>query len=297
MIKRTIYIGNPSYLRLKDGQLLVQREQKTIGRVPVEDIALLVIDHPQVSMSQGIVNACLANNAAVMYCDASHLPNGLLLPLYGHHSHTQKARYQLEASKPSIKRLWKQIVKQKIQNQGRILDYLGYESETLFYLSKTIQSGDRTNAEAQAAAYYWRRVLAPFSGVRRGRFEGPPNHLLNYGYAILRSVMARSVVGSGCIPSVGLHHRNKYNPFCLADDMIEPFRPIVDRYVIDFINSDWSGEDQLTQQDKRYLLNIPTIDVTSNTRRHPLMIACQHASASLMQCFEGSRESLNLPIA
>ena len=294
MIKRTLYFGNAAWLRCQNKQLVVEYKERENKSAPMEDIGLVIIDHPQVGITQGAANALLENKAAVLWCDQKHLPHGLLLPMYGHHAHTQKIRTQLEASAPLKKRLWQQCIQFKIRNQAAVLERFGFEVQNMRHWADKTGSGDPKNCEAKAAAYYWRCLLDKYDGITRGRFEGPPNHLLNYGYAVLRALIARCLVISGCLPALGIHHRNKYNPFCLADDMMEAYRPIVDQYIFEHLG-DLAPQPDLTKDDKIMLLKIPVLDVDMGGTVRPLAVAAQHTSASLMQCFEGEKRKLALP--
>ena len=298
MIKRTLYFGNPVYLHLDKKQLVVDtRDIPSVRReIPVEDIGIVIIDHYQVSVSHAVTNALINNNVAILWCDDKHLPNGLVLPMTANHTYTEKLRYQIDASLPLKKQLWRQTIQAKIHNQGLLLKSMGKDAAPLFRWCNKVRSGDPDNYEAQAAAWYWERLFESESGFARERYGDPPNHLLNYGYAILRSVVARSLVGSGMLPAIGIFHRNKYNPFCLADDVMEPYRPYVDRLVYDiWVRYGEDIPDELTLELKKELLQIPVIDVIIQGRRSPLMVGMQRTTASLMQCFEGLERKIRYP--
>ena len=309
MIKRTLYFGNPCYLKKKQEQLSVdfpenEKESKT---VPIEDIGVVVLDNPQITITQGLLAALSENNAAIINCNSKHLPFSLMLPMAVHNAYTEKLRYQLEATVPLKKNLWQQTVVAKINNQAAFLEKLGVDAKRLNYLAGIVKSGDVENCEGRAAAWYW-KILSfsesqhgseshrdlPDEPFKRHRFGEPPNNLLNYGYAILRGMVARSLVASGLLTAQGIHHRNKYNPYCLADDIMEPYRPFVDELVmqIAFKNDDL---EELTPALKRELLQIPAIDIYIDGQNSPLMVGMQRTTASLMQCFEGETRKLVYP--
>ncbi|MBL7813027.1 MAG: type II CRISPR-associated endonuclease Cas1 [Bacteroidetes bacterium] len=296
MLKRTIYIGNPFTLRLRFNQLEFFDELKNTNKAPVEDIGILILDHPQVCVTHGIVNALLENGVAILWCDSRHLPNGLLLPLENHHIHTAILRHQMDSSEPLRKQIWKQIVQSKIANQAAILDWSQADSVPLRVLIAEVQSGDAGNHEGRAAALYWKLLFQDKGPFQRYRYGPSPNHLLNYGYAVLRAVVARSLVGSGLHPALGLHHHNKYNPYCLADDIMEPFRPAVDKLVLSIIE-DYGNDlpDELTKEIKQSLLTIPVLDVIIGKELSPLMNAAQRMTASLVQCYNGETRKLLCP--
>ncbi len=301
MIKKTIYIGHEARLCLKHGQLLIEKQSAsgvglTQNTVPVEDIGILIIDHFQVSVSHGIMEALIENNAAMLTCNEKHMPHGLVLPMDANSTFTEKLRHQIAASEPLKKQLWRQTVESKIGNQLALLKKLGKESPKLEHLMKNVKSGDTGNAEGQAAATYWPMLFEEIESFTRGRYDMPPNNLLNYGYAILRSVIARNLVGSGMLPALGIHHRNKYNAFCLADDIMEPYRPFVDQLVVDMIREpEFDCPEELSKELKVKLLQVPVIDVLMAGSNSPLMVAAQRTTASLMRCFEGESRKIMYP--
>mgnify|MGYP000224039284 CR=1 FL=1 len=300
MIKKTLYFGNPSYLKKENKQLRVEfpsMEEKQARTIPIEDIGMVIMDHPRITITQGLLSALIENNAALLSCDSSHLPSGLFMPMSANHTFTEKLRYQIESSQPLRKNLWQQTVKAKIENQAQVLASLDIDNKNMLYWANKVASGDPQNYEGRAAANYWRKLFFDNDRFRRGRFEDPPNNLLNYGYAILRAIIARSLIGSGMLPAIGIHHRNKYNPFCLADDIMEPYRPMVDLLVLDILeNYDLVEIETLSPEIKRELLVLPTLDTIIDEVKSPLMIAAQKTSSSLMQCFEGERRKISFPI-
>jgi len=292
MIKRTLYFGNPCYLSKKQNQLSVELENSEEKTVPIEDIGMVILDHYQIKITQPALQALVGNNTAVLVNDASHLPMGLMLPMASHNTYTEKLHFQVNASQPLKKNLWQQTIKKKIRNQAALLGQLEIDTEKMQYWASQVKSGDPDNYEGRAAAYYWKTIFErPF---KRGRYDDPPNNLLNYGYAILRAVVARSLVASGMLPALGIHHRNKYDAYCLADDIMEPYRPYVDRKVLSIIDTD-SFDDKLTTEVKRQLLEIPVADIIINDNSSPLMVGMQQTTASLMQCFEGQSRKITYP--
>jgi CRISPR-associated protein Cas1 len=223
------------------------------------------------------------------------MPVGLMLPLAGNTTQTERFRDQINASVPLKKQLWQQTVQAKIQNQAYVLENKSKAVvKNMFVWANDVKSGDPDNYEARAAVYYWNNIFPNIPGFTRGREGDPPNNLLNYGYAILRAVVARSLVASGLLPTLGIHHRNKYNAYCLADDIMEPYRPFVDNLVFEIMES---GIDisELSQEIKAQLLNIPVLDVLINEQRSPLMIAVGQTTASLYKCFSGEIRKIKYP--
>ena len=306
MIKRTLYFGNPAYLSLKDCQMVIRMpeiakanlpelfETKTTKTIPIEDIGVVVLDNKQITITHGLMEALLNNNCALITCDSSKLPVGLMLPLCGHTTQNERFRYQLEASLPLRKQLWQQTIQAKIRNQAKVLQTQSVSATNMTIWAEKVKSGDSENIEARAAAYYWKNVFPFFEKFYRDRNGPPPNNLLNYGYAILRAIIARALVSSGLLPTLGIHHHNRYNAYCLADDIMEPYRPYVDKLVIDII---LSGEDYTTLSTsvKSKLLSIPVLDVIIDGNRKPLMIAASTTTASLAKCFEGETRKILYP--
>lgn len=300
MIKRTLYFGNPAYLSLKLEQLVVrmpdsQDNMETVRTIPIEDIGILILDHKQITITQGLIEKLLDCNCALITCSSNHLPVGLMLPLYGNTIQNERFRYQLDASLPLRKQLWQQTIQAKIANQAAVLKYATSSIHNNMQVWATdVRSGDSANMEARAAAYYWKTLFQDIDGFVRGRDEDEPNNLLNYGYAIVRAVIARALVSSGLLPTLGIHHHNRYNAYCLADDIMEPYRPYVDRTVFDICRK---GKPlKLTTELKRELLSIPTIDVIINDKRSPLMVAATTTTASLVKCFTGEMRKISYPI-
>jgi CRISP-associated protein Cas1 len=300
MIKRTICIENPAYLKCRNEQLLVSYngirgyEEIPDKTVPVEDIGILILEHRQITITHYLLDLLLQNNVAVVTCNATRHPTGLLLNLDGNTVQSERFRAQTDAAEPLKKQLWQQTVKAKISNQARLLGKYDVPAEILKTYSQNVRSGDADNNEAKAAAYYWQNLFPPSWMFYRKRDGTPPNNLLNYGYAILRACVARALVGSGLLPTFGIFHRNRYNAYCLADDIMEPYRPFVDAVVRGIIDKT-SHVQTLTQELKVQLLNIPAMDVSLENETSPLLIAVQRTSASLARCFLGEEKKLLYP--
>lgn len=306
MIKRTLYFGNPAYLSLANSQLVVKLPddgdlppddpRERTRTIPVEDLGIVILDNRQITVTSGLMAFLLENNVAVITCDTRSMPTGLMLPLEGNTLQHERFSYQLEASLPLRKQLWQQTVTAKIQNQAAILKYAGgEEAHNMLVWANQVRSGDADNMEARAAAFYWKNIFKELPFFVRGREEGPPNNLLNYGYAILRAIIARALVASGLLPTMGIHHHNRYNAYCLADDIMEPYRPYVDKIVFDYCKekNDWGPK--LTLDAKKRLLGLPVVDVEIDDRRSPLMIAASATTSSLAKCFMGEKRLLAYP--
>lgn len=295
MIKRTLYFGSPAYLKTTNEQLIIEmHDSGETKSTPIEDIGLLILDHHQITITQSLIAKLLANNTAMITCDATHHPTGMLLNLDGNSLQSQHFKAQVEATVPLKKQLWQQTVIAKISNQAALLKIQREENKLLLNYAKEVKSGDSDNHEAKAAAYYWKHIFPPFLEFRRERYGPPPNNLLNYGYAILRALVARSLVSSGLLPTLGIHHRNQYNSYCLADDIMEPYRPYVDKVVCHIIHGNGKFL-EMTPSMKKDLLSIPAIDVIIDEQKSPLMNAVQRTTASLAKCFEGKARKLLYP--
>lgn len=295
MIKRTLYFGNPAWLKTKNEQLLIELpDTGEVKQAAIEDIGLVILDHQQITITQPVLAKLLANNCAVITCNDTHHPTGMLLNLDGHTLQSQRFQAQIEATIPLKKQLWQQTVTAKITNQANLLQLRKTENKFLTNLSKNVLSGDSSNCEAQAANYYWKNLFPEFLNFKRFREGDPPNNLLNYGYAILRALVARSLVGSGLLPTLGIFHRNQYNAYCLADDMMEPYRPYVDKIVCDIVRSNGKFL-EMTPKMKQQLLSLPVMDVMIDDEKSPLMNAVQRTTASLAKCFEGKSRKVLYP--
>jgi CRISPR-associated protein Cas1 len=266
MIKRTLFFGNPAYLSTRNEQILISFPGDKPGRIiPIEDIGLLVLEHQQITITNGLLCKLTDRKVAVVTCNAQHLPDGLLLPMHGHTEQVERVEHQLNASLPLKKNLCLQTVTSKIENQHALLKENGKASKRMEYLAKNVNSGDTGNHEAQTAAIYW-QTLFDIPDFNRGQSGIPPNNLLNYGYAILQAIIARALVSSGLLPNVGIWYHNKYNAYCLADDIMEPYRPYVDLVVSHIVETE-DCYDELTVELKRELLTIPALDVIIDTEK------------------------------
>ncbi|MES5006638.1 type II CRISPR-associated endonuclease Cas1 [Prevotella disiens] len=307
-VKLGLCFSNPAYLSLHNEQLLIRLpevetckglpdclKKETERTIPIEDIGVVLLDNKRITITSSALEALIENNCAVITCDSKNMPIGLLLPLCGNTTQNERFRTQIDASLPIKKQLWQQTIKQKIINQAKILSiYTNTDVACMYVWANKVRSGDPDNFEARAAAYYWKNIFTDIPNFVRGRDGEPPNNLLNYGYAILRAVVARSLVGSGLLPTLGIHHHNKYNAYCLADDIMEPYRPYVDGLVLDVMESikDYS---ELTKEIKMKLLSIPVLDTTIGNKKSPLMIATQQTTASLYKCFSGEQKKIAYP--
>lgn len=309
MIKRTLYFGNPAYISVKLSQLEIRLPEVekssslpesfksgVVKSIPIEDIGVVVLDNKQITITHGALGALLDNNVSIITCDDHRMPIGLMLPLAGNTTQSERFRHQIEASLPLKKQLWQQTIQAKILNQSAVLyKQRGMECGNMEAWAKQVKSGDSDNLEARAAAFYWQSLFGNINGFNRDREGIAPNNLLNYGYAILRAVVARSLVGSGLLPTLGIHHHNRYNAYCLADDIMEPYRPYVDKLITEIVDS---GEpiSELTTNIKSKLLSIPVIDVVINGRRSPLMVGVSQTTASLYKCYSGELRKIAYPI-
>ena len=306
MIKKTLYFGNPYYLSKRNSQLVLQepKDEKKGSEattkdsertIPIEDIGVVVLDNQRITFTSGLMEALLDNNCAVITCDSRHMPVGLLLPLYGNTTQTERFRNQIDASQPLKKQLWQQTVRQKILNQAAVLNNnTGCIVKNMQVWANDVKSGDPDNLEGRAAAFYWKNLFPAQPDFTRGREGDAPNNLLDYGYAILRACVARALVGSGLLPTLGIHHHNRYNAYCLADDIMEPYRPFVDDLVINIMHK-YDDYSELTREIKAELLVIPSLDVMIDGKRSPLMVAAGQTTASLAKCFNGELRKIAYP--
>lgn len=296
MIKRTLFFGNPVYLSTTNEQMVVKfpEEDKENRTVPIEDIGMVVLEHRQITISNALIDKLNQNNVALLTCNQQFMPTGLLMNLSGHSELTERYYLQLEASQPLKKNLWQQTVSTKIKNQAlHLQQHTKKPIENMLHWAGSVTSGDTQNHEARAAAYYWQNLfdLPHFNRHRGGE---PPNNILNYGYAILRSITARALMGSGLLPVFGIHHRNKYNPYCLADDIMEPYRPYVD-FLCCYILDNFDDIEELTTDIKKELLQLAALDVYIDGKKSPLMVAMSRTTHSVYECFAGISRKLIYP--
>jgi CRISPR-associated protein Cas1 len=267
--------------------------------LPLEDIGILILDHQQITLTHTVLQQIAAYNIALVSCDANHLPASLLMPLEGHSTMQERFRNQIAASEPLKKQMWQQTMKAKIGNQAALLAKLGYieESKSLRQWAAEVNSGDTANLEGRAAVLYWKTLFSEhnpnFTRDRVGLF---PNNLLNYAYTIIRASVARSLVGSGMLPTLGIHHKNKYNAYCLADDIMEPYRIYADELVQTMLAENGGNLLELDKETKARLLSLPAKEVIINEQRSPMMVAMQRTTSSLAQGFEGSNRKILYPV-
>lgn len=296
MVKRTLFFENPAYLNLQLEQLVISYPQEFVKpiTIPIEDIGIIVIESLHVTITSTLLNKLIQYGVGIFCCNEQHMPSGLMLPLEGHTQQTERIRTQLDASLPLKKNLWQQTVSAKIVNQARLLHSRGQEVENMMRWSREVQSGDQKNHEARAAVQYWSRLF-PWEGITRNPDGESPNHLLNYGYSILRGITARAIVSSGMLPMLGIFHKNKYNAFGLADDIMEPYRPFVDALVLELVDS---GEDfhQMKKEFKIHLMSIMRTDVLIDGQKSPLMVAMSRTTSSLYDCYAGKTRKILYPL-
>ena len=293
MSKRIVSFSNPFHLSTRLGQLVILNKETDDEIIrPIEDIGHLVIDHPQITFTTSLMQVLAEANIAVVFCDPRHHPSSMLLHLDTHHIQAERFKAQVNASEPMKKQLWQQTIKAKIRNQARVLELAGQKSLALLNLANKVTSGDTGNCEAQAARIYFRALFG--ETFIRDREGPPPNPSLNYGYTILRAAVARSLVGSGLLVTLGIHHHNKYNSFALADDIMEPFRPFNDWLIYQQIRS-IPEYHHLTKERKQEFLQLLHSDCSWNGQTSPLDVAIESVSANLAKCFEGSAKKLVYP--
>ena len=294
MLYRSIYIGNPAYLKLKDKQLKVTdpetKEEK--GSVPIEDIGLLMLDHYQITLSHQLIQELMKNNVILISCDERHLPLAGMLPFSGNTLFSERVKTQIEVSEPLKKQLWKQTVECKIQNQLKVLEQLGKYAYPMYEYLKEVKSGDTTNMEGIAAQHYWKYLID--NDFLRDRFGDYPNPFFNFGYGVLLSIIARALVDTGLLLVLGIFHRNKYNPYCLASDIMEPYRPIVDLLVMKWLQLH-PEKQSLDKESKTFLLQIATQDVNIEKLVRPLIVGVKMTASSLLKCYTGEKRQISYP--
>lgn len=284
----------------KHSQLVIEKDGEKVGSVPIEDLAVLIIDSNRITLSSGLITSLAEANIAVVFTDAKHLPVSLSLPLTSNTIQSKILAQQIAVSLPQKKRLWSAIVSAKILNQSKSLFKCGKDGTSLKEISKNIPSGDPKNLEAFAARIYWRKLFG--DDFRRNRENVDANVLLNYGYAIVRASIARAIVGTGLHPSFGVHHKNQYNPFPLADDLVEPLRPFIDVKVFSIVQDTLAETDsdeelifELNRELKGKLLGILAENCVFDGRKQPLLVATQLYAASVKQFLLGESKNLLIP--
>ncbi len=290
MLKKTLFFGNKASLTTKLEQLVIKTEERETT-IPIEDIGFVVLEHPEIFISMTALSKLSENNTSVIFCDVKHMPCSMLLNLNNHHTQQEIFRNQIQASEPLKKQLWQQTIKMKIKHQSQLLKELGKPYQVMDFHESKVLSGDTENREGVAAAHYWKHIFDfDFKRERQGAY---PNLFLNYGYIVLRAAVARALAGSGLLNTLGIHHHNKYNAFCLADDIMEPFRPLVDAKVIEILKK--YDEQDLIVPIKAELLSILTQTVYFEDTKSPLMVALSRTSSSLQQCYAGTSRKIIYP--
>ena len=293
MIKRIVEVSNPSFLHLKHQQLFIDQEHETVAQIPIEDVGALILEHSAISLTQPLIIQCQKNNTVIIFCDEKHLPYSTILPIAeGNTLHNKILKQQMSISEPIRKRLWKQIIIQKINNQANTLKKFNKPYARLHKLATEVKSGDSTNCEGLAAQYYWKALFGQYF-VRDANLDGA-NSILNYGYAIVRAMVARAICASGLHPSIGLFHHNQYNALCLADDLMEPFRPWVDQ--ITFVLYQDNSNIQITRETKTHFLNLISQNARYQDKNMPLMNAVHYLMADLKRNFTKESQQLTYPI-
>ena len=292
MLKRTLFFTQPYVLSLKNNQMIIKtREMPDMHRsIPIEDIGFVILEHQQTSITLPLLNALSDNNVAVIICGDNYMPNAMLLNLESNTTQGETLRMQIEASEPLKKNIWKQTIENKIKNQAALLKKVGKDGNILRPFYSNVKSGDSDNREGIAAKIYWNELFG--SDFVRTREGSEPNNLLNYGYTILRAAMARALMGSGLLPAIGIFHRNKYNAFPLADDIMEPYRPFVDELVYRLYSQ---GKKELTKEVKAEILKILFTDTQFEKTTHPLEIGLTTTTASLVKCLNGTCKRVLYP--
>ena len=292
MIKRVIDVSEKAYLHIKNRQLCVNKDRITVSTIAVEDLGILILQHPAIIITQSAITLCQQNNVAILFCDERHLPISVTLPLWsGHSLHTRVLRDQISSKIPRRKRLWQQIVRAKISEQVVTLEQAGLDSQRLRRLINKVRSGDPQNVEAQAALVYWRMLMG--NSFRRDSAAEGVNSILNYGYSIMRAMIARALVGTGLHPSIGLHHKNQYNDLCLADDVMEPFRPWVDSLVHEMGSS--VNDIKITRDVKNRILGLLSEQVRYGNEKMPLMVSAHYIAAQIKHALTDSSIMLTYP--
>jgi CRISPR-associated protein Cas1 len=304
VIKRIIEISQAkTHLSVRYGQLIIKEEGREVGSIPCEDIGVLLIDHQGTTYTHSVFTELLRCGAAVVLCGGNHQPAGMLLPIESNSMQTERFRQQIEAKEPVKKSLWRQIVRAKIKHQAKLVGKDSDVYPVLMVLRDKVRSGDPENIEAQASKKFWPVYLADIidsstslgmTTFRRDIEGRPPNNMLNYGYMVMRAAVARALCSAGLLPCLGIHHRNRYNAFCLADDMLEPFRGFVEAKVRDIAKQN-GVPDELTQPVKARLLEVLYEPVTIAGFEGPLMVGLHRTMASLQRCFAGEQKEIDLP--
>lgn len=293
MIKRTLFFSHAVCLSVKHKQLVIfSKETQEETLVPIEDIGFVIVENERVSLTIPLINELTENNCALIFCNEKHMPFSMTMPLDCNEIQSQLFSAQINAKLPVKKKCWKQVVEYKIKNQGLLLKKYDLNFARLVDFSKCVKSGDSTNMESQAAKFYWDNLFG--KNWCRDHFGDFPNNYLNYGYAILRAATARALVGSGLLPTLGIHHHNKYNAYCLADDLMEPYRPFIDDEVVEYISAN-PDDKEVGLEFKKRILKVLARDVKMENLTRPMMVALSMTSSSLADALSNESEKLKLP--
>jgi len=294
MSERVIDLAEgPARLNVRNSCLVIARRGEPETTIPLGEVAVLLLAQPQVVLTEAVLAGLAAAGGMLVPCDAKHMPAGMLLPLEAHFTQGERFALQAQASLPVRKRLWQSVVKTKIRAQARVLTELNGHDSGLSELLPRVRSGDPANVEAEASRRYWPALFAD-PRFRRDRYGDNQNRLLNYGYAVLRAIVARAVCAAGLHPCLGLHHHNRYDAFALADDLMEPFRPMVDRVTAAYCHK-YGADALLDKAAKAALIGalMRRLDVGGESRT--LFDVAQRTAASLAAVFAGERRTLVLP--
>jgi CRISPR-associated protein Cas1 len=294
MIGRLLSIDNPYHLSIHLDQLEFKdkKDGEVISR-PMEDISTIILNHPNITFSQAFIQKAASLNISVIFCDFRHHPASMLFHLDTNQVQNERFRAQVSISESLKKQLWQQTVIAKIKNQASVLAFTGNDPQALLYISKQVKSGDSTNEEAQAARRYWPKLFSEdFTREREGIYINPA---LNYGYAILRAATARALSGAGLLPTLGIHHHNKYNAFCLADDIMEPYRPFIDRTVWEMWQEGMNCS-EIGKEEKARLISTLLMNTSIGKVKRPLQIALTITTASLNRCFLKEDKRIMYPV-
>ncbi len=294
MLKRTLFFVSPCHLSISNNQLIVNNKETNVKKsVPVEDLGYVILDNKQITITQSVAECFSVNNTAMIFCNEKHHPVSMMFNLDSNHLQGELFDFQIKATEPLKKNLWQQTIKSKIRNQAQLLKKFGSPFEAMLQYAKDVKTGDKTNRESVAARFYWKNLFDT-NTFRRQREGDTPNSMFNYAYAVLRAATAKALTGSGLLPTLGIHHRNRYNAFRLADDIMEPYRPIVDEIVLETYGM-FPDYDELVPEIKAELLQLLTMDVKFKEKKRPLAVALSRTTASLAKCYNGKKRKLKYP--
>jgi CRISP-associated protein Cas1 len=294
MLRKTIEIATPgARLSVAHRQLVIERPEQPRATLPIEDLGVVIVDDRRASYSQAVFIELMSAGVTLIVTGHDHLPLGMMLPFDGHHVLTERHRAQVAASEPTRKRIWQALVGAKLRQQAVVLSHFMGDDAGLSEMARRVRSGDPDNLEAQGAQRYWPRLFG--AAFRRDRSADGVNALLNYGYVVIRASLARAIVASGLIPSLGVFHKGRANPFCLADDLLEPFRPYVDWRVKLMILEQGAAPSLEMRETRAALLGLFNEGVRVDGRRMPLLLAVERAASSLARALTGDELKLSLP--